>query len=40
MSARIQVVLFGPEGRGSFNETGYAGAMRARNAGHDVRDGI
>lgn len=36
MSARIQVVLFGPEGRGSFNEAGHAGAMRARNAGHDV----
>lgn len=36
MSARIEVVLFGPEGRGSFNEAGYAGALRARDAGHDV----
>ncbi|MEC3765954.1 BMP family ABC transporter substrate-binding protein [Cupriavidus sp. SS-3] len=36
MSARIQVVLFGPEGRGSFNEAGHAGAVRARDAGHDV----
>ncbi|AQV92767.1 BMP family ABC transporter substrate-binding protein [Cupriavidus necator] len=36
MSARIQVVLFGPEGSGSFNEAGHAGALRARNAGHDV----
>lgn len=36
MSARIEVVLFGPEGRGSFNEAGYAGAARARRAGHEV----
>ncbi|CAG2138749.1 hypothetical protein LMG31506_02003 [Cupriavidus yeoncheonensis] len=36
MSARIEVVLFGPEGRGSFNEAGNAGAGRARDAGHGV----
>lgn len=36
MSARIRVVLFGPQGRGSFNEAGHAGALRARAAGHDV----
>lgn len=34
MSARVAVVLFGPEGRGSFNESGWDGAQRARAAGH------
>lgn len=34
MSARIAVALFGPEGRGSFNESGLQGALRARAAGH------
>ena len=34
MSARIAVALFGPEGRGSFNESGLQGALRARTAGH------
>lgn len=29
-AARISVVLFGPEGRGGFNQTGLAGAERAR----------
>ncbi|MDP3699427.1 MAG: BMP family protein [Hylemonella sp.] len=36
MSARIAVVLFGPEGRGSFNESGWEGAQRARAAGHTL----
>jgi basic membrane protein A len=31
---RIAVALFGPEGRGSFNESGLRGALRARAAGH------
>lgn len=35
-AARIAVVLFGPEGRGSFNEAGLAGAQAARRAGHAV----
>lgn len=34
---RIAVVLFGPQGRGSFNESGLAGAQRARAAGHAVQ---
>ena len=33
---RIAVVLFGPEGRGSFNEAGLGGVARARAAGHAV----
>ena len=33
---RIMVALFGPPGQGSFNESGYDGAMRARAAGHAV----
>lgn len=36
MSKRIAVALFGPEGRGSFNESGLQGAMRARAIGHRV----
>lgn len=32
----MAVVLFGPEGRGSFNESGWNGAQRARAAGHQV----
>lgn len=36
-SARIAVVLFGPEGRGSFNESGVQGAERARAAGHALQ---
>ena len=34
--ARIAVVLFGPQGQGSFNEAGHAGAVRAQQAGHAV----
>ena len=34
MTKRIAVALFGPEGRGSFNESGLDGAMRARSLGH------
>jgi basic membrane protein A len=34
LSARIAVALFGPEGRGSFNESGLQGALRARAAGY------
>lgn len=34
--ARIAVALFGPQGQGSFNEAGHAGALRARQAGHAV----
>lgn len=30
------VVLFGPEGQGSFNESGLRGAHKARDAGHEV----
>lgn len=38
MSApRIAVVLFGPEGRGSFNESGFAGVQRARSLGHTLQ---
>ena len=33
---RIAVALFGPAGRGSFNESGLAGWQRARDAGHDA----
>lgn len=33
-NARIVVALFGPEGRGSFNESGLQGALRARERGH------
>lgn len=36
MSKRIAVALFGPEGKGSFNESGLQGAIRARAAGHRV----
>ncbi|MEX8192923.1 BMP family lipoprotein [Comamonas guangdongensis] len=34
--ARYAVVLFGPEGQGSFNESGLLGARRAQAAGHAV----
>lgn len=34
--SRIAVALFGPPGQGSFNESGYQGAMRARAAGHEL----
>ncbi|MBV8248254.1 MAG: hypothetical protein JO200_07350, partial [Comamonas sp.] len=34
--ARYAVVLFGPEGQGSFNESGLQGARRAQAAGHEV----
>lgn len=34
--ARHAVVLFGPEGQGSFNESGLLGARRAQAAGHAV----
>lgn len=33
-AARVAVVLFGPPGRGSFNESGLAGARRAQTLGH------
>ena len=33
---RIMVALFGPPGQGSFNESGYDGAMLARAAGHSL----
>lgn len=33
---RIAVALFGPPGQGSFNESGHAGVLRAREAGHAV----
>lgn len=33
---RYAVVLFGPEGQGSFNESGLRGAHKARRAGHEV----
>lgn len=36
MKARVAVALFGPEGRGSFNEAGLQGALRARAAGHEL----
>jgi basic membrane protein A len=36
VSKRIAVALFGPEGRGSFNESGLQGAMRARAIGHQL----
>ncbi len=32
--ARVAVALFGPPGRGSFNESGLAGAQRAQALGH------
>jgi basic membrane protein A and related proteins len=35
-AAQVAVVLFGPEGKGSFNESGLAGAERARALGHAV----
>ncbi|MEZ5662514.1 MAG: BMP family protein [Burkholderiaceae bacterium] len=34
--ARIIVALFGPHGRGAFNEAGLTGALRARERGHEV----
>ena len=34
--ARIAVVLFGPEGRGGFNQAGLAGAIRARAAAPEL----
>jgi basic membrane protein A len=33
---RVAVALFGPEGRGSFNESGLQGALRARASGHEL----
>jgi basic membrane protein A len=33
---RIAVALFGPQGQGSFNESGHAGVLRARALGHAV----
>jgi len=33
---RIAVALFGPQGQGSFNESGHDGVLRARAAGHAV----
>lgn len=33
---RYAVVLFGPEGQGSFNESGLRGVHKARDAGHEV----
>lgn len=33
---RIAVALFGPPGKGSFNESGHAGFLRAQAAGHAV----
>lgn len=33
---RTAVVLFGPEGQGSFNESGLRGALQARDAGFEV----
>jgi basic membrane protein A and related proteins len=35
-AARITVALFGPHGRGAFNEAGLTGALRARERGHEV----
>lgn len=35
-ASRYAVVLFGPEGQGSFNESGLQGAHQARRAGYDV----
>lgn len=38
MSApRVAVALFGPQGQGSFNESGFAGVERARAEGHEVQ---
>lgn len=34
---RIAVALFGPQGQGSFNESGWQGAERARAAGHALQ---
>jgi len=34
--ARMTVALFGPHGRGAFNEAGLTGALRARELGHEV----
>ena len=36
MGRRKAVALFGPPGRGSFNESGQAGWRRARDAGHEA----
>ena len=33
---RYAVVLFGPEGQGSFNESGLQGVRKSRLAGYDV----
>lgn len=35
--ARVAVALFGPEGKGSFNESGLSGARRAQERGHAVQ---
>lgn len=35
-ASRIAVALFGPPGKGSFNESGQDGVLRARAAGHTV----
>lgn len=35
-AARITVALFGPHGRGAFNEAGLTGALHARELGHEV----
>lgn len=35
--ARVAVALFGPEGKGSFNESGFSGARRAQERGHAVQ---
>jgi basic membrane protein A and related proteins len=35
-SVRVAVVLFGPEGQGSFNESGLHGAQKAMAYGHEV----
>ncbi|MCZ4311819.1 BMP family ABC transporter substrate-binding protein [Comamonadaceae bacterium G21597-S1] len=35
--ARVAVALFGPQGKGSFNESGLRGALRARERGHAVQ---
>lgn len=35
--ARVAVTLFGPQGKGSFNESGLRGALRAQERGHAVQ---
>ncbi|TNF61731.1 MAG: BMP family ABC transporter substrate-binding protein [Burkholderiales bacterium] len=35
-AARITLALFGPHGRGAFNEAGLTGALRSRALGHEV----